>query len=488
MANVAALYSRVSTEEQVERGHSIPFQKESLEKEAKRQGLPFRHYSDEAKSGGSTNRASFLRMLADIETGEISKVIVFDLSRSTRDLKDLLIFQETLKDRGVELISLSEHIDLKTDEGDFLFKIKGVINERYRKDIAKRVSIYMHQKAKKGDFCGGQAPFGYVEDKLTKRLMIDKAESEVVKKMFNWFEQDPFYRGVTVRLNREGYRTKRGQTFAQSTVRRILTNPVYKGIQTFGKRPGGKAFVSQDKWLFAKGNFEPIISEEQFNRVQLIVKNKKREKRNTKHGIIYLLSTLMRCECGASINGYSQRKKGYHKLYSYYACHNNQSKGTCDRKRVKKTEIESSVIDYIKSYAKTHFEKSEIESVIKGQEINSAQEKLKRFNMEITKLESRKKKIYLLYEDDRVNKEDVINRIREIDTTLNSVKYQRDMLQNEISPKERSKREDVLERINKLNEDFDSLKEEVKRDILRQLIKGILLKKNGEIEIDLYEI
>lgn len=489
MANkIAALYSRVSTEQQVERGESIPFQKRCLEKKAIELGYSFVHYSDEGVSGGSTKRADFLRMLSDVESDKYNAAFFYDLSRVSRDMLDSLLLRKTLDEHKVEIFSVSEDIDFKTDEGDFMYKIKGLVNERYRKDLIKRVKATMWAKAERGDFCGGQTPYGY--DAKDKKLIINEAEAEIVRKIYNRFEDDPFFRGVTVWLNDAGYRTKKGTTFAQSTVKRLLTNPVYKACQTYGKRPGSKKYAPKEKWITVKCSFDPIISEEQFDRVQSLIKEKKREKRQMKYGTVFLLSTLLRCECGGSLNGYTMLKKSSGKLYRYYKCHNNTSKGgrICPGNSLRKDVIEALVMNKIRERVGLHFEEAETQHVVESREKNSPSKILERIDVTLVKLRAKQRRQLELYEEAAVPKDILLKRMKDISDEIEKEELCRSSLERELDPSRKSTRLNLIERINQLNGNFISLPDVTKKDILRQLVKAIIVKRNGEVDIELFEI
>lgn len=489
-SKVAALYSRVSTQEQVDRGESIPFQKECLEKKAREMGYSlFRHYCDEAKSGGSAKRLGFLRMLSDIESDSIGAAIFYDFSRSSRDLTDLLLLRRTLEDRNIVIATCSEKIDLNTDEGDFMFKVQGIVNERYRKDTIKRVKAKMWDKASKGEYCGGITAFGYKAVK--KHLVQDERESHIVREIYNRFEGYPYYRGITVWLNKMGYRTREGKEFAQSTVKRILISESYKGYLTYGKRSeGSKVYLPKEKWTIRKGDFEPIISEEQWNRVQKIIAERKFVRPQKKHGVRFALSCLMRCECGGTLNGYTMVKKPSGKMYCYYKCHNSTSKGitVCSGNTLRKEEIERLIIDKIRTDVKLHFEEQEAKSVADKERTISLEEQLKRIEKNISDLDAKKVRCLDLYLDEKYAKEELDERVCKIKKDREELESVREKIRYEINPKEKEKRQDIYERIKALNGDIFSLSDNAKGDIIKQVVKSVSVSRNKDVGVELYDL
>ena len=483
---IALGYSRVSTKEQVERGSSIPFQKEKVKEKAKELGYILKQqYSDDGISGGSTARKDCNDMLASLDGENVQAVIFYELSRTTRDLYDLLYLKKILEEKGIRLVSVAENLNLDTDEGDFMFKMQGLVNERQRKDTIKRVRAKMMDKHKKGEWCGGQVPYGFnIEgNKSSAHLVINEFEADIIRQIYNRFERRPFFRGIVRWLNENGIKTKRGETFAQSTVKRLLTNPIYKGIQTYGKRPASKGYAPKEKWLYEKANVKSIISEEQFDRVQNIVKNRPRIEKKRKHNVIYILDGgLMRCECGATLNGYTQPKPNG-KLYFYYKCHNYMSKGSsvCKRPALVKSEIEQKVLQGISEKVKLQFEESEAREI--GE--NSPVEELSRIEKHIQGLNARKQRLLDLYEDGSIEKDMLIKRMGKATLEIEQADDNKRRVEQEMDPKNKANRKTLME---KVNAGWDAMTDSEKKRVLKQLVKSLVVYYNGEVELELYEV
>lgn len=487
MAKIQALYSRVSTDIQREKGFSVPRQKEWLEEEAKiRKFKNIKHYPDNGYSAKDINRPSFKKLLSDIENESVDVVMVYKSDRIARHTVDLLGFIDLCEKHKVEFISLSEKFDTTTPTGRLTITILASLAEWERGQTVERVRDVMWSKVEKGDFCGGQPSLGF--DVKDKRLIHNEKEADIMRQIYDRFEDELSYRGLTVWLNSRGYKTKRGTTFAQSTVKRLLTNPIYKGYQSFGKRVGGARVLDKNAPVF-KANVEPIISEEQFERVQYLIKTKKNEKRQLKHGQIFLLSGLCKCECGSSLDGYPQFKKSNGKLYCYYICHDHTQKGTCIYKiRIPKEDLETKVIEEVRRMAKIKFEEAEAAEFAKRNNKDTANENLKRVETSIRDLKAKKGRLIDALADGSLPKEDVVKKFDKITLDLEDAEKERQILLAEINPAERQKRASLLERVNELNGDIFSLKTEDKKSILKQLIKEIRVSKSGEVEVDLYDL
>jgi|GEM_PF-1688951 len=486
---ITACYERVSTEIQRDKGFSIPRQKEMNEEEASRHNLKnIRHYVDNGISAANPNRPALLQLIEDIGAGEVKTVITYRYDRIARDVRSLLTFLDKLKEYEVDFISLQERFDTTTAIGKAMLTLVGTFGQLERDTTIERVRSAMFQMAKQGKFCGGQAPYGL--DIKDKKLIVNEQEAAVVKKMFAMFEDYQSFRKITVWLNREGILTKRKTTFASSTIKRILQNPIYKSFQTFGKRPGSGKFISKDKWLITKINLEPIVSEKQFDRVQRIILSRHFALPKPV-GTVYLLRGLFRCHCGAIITGYTSSKinRRNPRAYSYYKCSGRIGKGNCSQKSIDKKEIENTVLDYIKQRANLYFSKAETEEAVNKLKSNiSAEDRLQKIEVSLKNISSRQNKLLALFENSSIDRKILEKRIFELKKEEEKLLLEKDKLSLEISPKTKNKRIDVLQEINSLNGELFSLPDITKREILRQLIKSINLDKNGKLHIELFEL
>ncbi len=490
MDKITALYSRVSTDMQREKGLSIPRQKRWLEEEARKSKLKnFRHYVDNGYSATNQERSDYKRLIEDIKEGKVNTVGVYQYNRIARDLKDLLNFVELLKENDVDFVSISENIDTTTPTGKLMFNVYGSLAQWEREMTVERVTEVMDDMAKRGKFCGGQAPLGY--NIKNKKLLKNPDEAKTVKKIFNTFEDKKAFRKTASLLNSLGYRTKKRHTFDAKQIKRTLLNPIYEGYQTWGKKRHGATKVSsKENWIIAKTDVEPIISRKQFERVGRIIRQRdftppKRSKR------IYLLSTLIYCgNCGAKMVGnHFKANRSNKKSYSYYACRDNTNKGTCNMKRKNKEKVDKLVLDTIKKEAKLRFAEMEAKEVDKKNNGNNKGiEQIEQIDKQIKNIEDKKERLLTLFVNAEFDKDKLKKHNSKLDKEQDQLLSQKDKLLQKANSKNKKGTVVTLAQVNKLNGNIYSLPEETKQKIIRELIRKVTINKEGKIGIEMYEL
>ena len=170
-----------------------------------------------------------------------------------------------------------------------------------------------------------------------------------MKRIFETFLETKSLRKTTHTLNSNGVRTRKGVTWAASSIHRILSNPTYAEKIWYGKRKtdaetGKLKKVQYDGWKVADGQHEAIIPKKLFVDTQDGLHAIAKKPTRASHS--YLLSGLLRCgKCGGGMYGYTMTKKSG-KEYGYYKCHNFSSKGSsvCLGNTVRAKDLEDFVV------------------------------------------------------------------------------------------------------------------------------------------------
>ncbi len=317
------IYVRVSTEEQAENPEgSIKNQEQRLREFVKLKNLvaPFGEvagvYSDPGFSAKDMNRPGFQRLLKSIERREINLILVTELSRLTRSMKDFGLLQEFLIKSDCEFLSLRENFDTSSATGGMVLNIMASISEFERRQTAERISQAFLARAKRGLYNGGSVPVGYSIDPDRKgNLVIVAEEATLVKLVFETFLKKETMAGTAKWLNQEkielpatmrGGGNFRSGIFRIDTIHKILRNPIYAGIRAYRVRKG-PGFVTEQ----TKAIWEPIIDPDTFDRVQeLLTKNRYRKRTHLNQRFPFTLSGVMYCQtCGQRMSGKSAHGK-----------------------------------------------------------------------------------------------------------------------------------------------------------------------------------
>lgn len=490
MQKVQALYSRVSTDIQRDKGFSIPRQKEFMAEEAIRHSFKnIQHYVDDGFSATDANRPAYNRLMADIQDDRISALIVYRYDRVARSPKDLILLVDMLHSKGIDFLSVAEKFDTTTPSGKVMMIMVAALAQFERDMTIERVTEAMWHKARKGDFCGGQPPYGY--DVKDKGLIVNEDEAGIVKEIYRKFYEVRSFRAVVHWLNNKQYKTKRGQEWPSSTVKRILQNPVYKGYFTYGKRKqGSTVYLPQDQWLVVKGDYPALISEQEYDRIQAIIKQRA-FKHPKRHGKVYIISGLFRCECGGSMNGYTYPKKtGSQQVYTYYRCHNHISKGTavCKGNSIRKSVVEELVLKKIADVARLKFDEDETAKVL-GMNTDAPDEViLKSLRKNVESLKNKKKKLLTLYLNDELDKQLLLEQEASLEKEIEKTQERIQGINFKNSPEERGKRVDMLKKVRNLNGKLSEMPDEIKKDILHQVIKEVRITYDRKISIQVYDV
>ncbi|HET9672679.1 MAG TPA: recombinase family protein [Actinomycetota bacterium] len=230
-------YCRVSTEEQAAEGFSIDGQAEKLRAYAELHDLgPVMLIEDPGRSGKNLERPGLQQLLAMVEQGRITNVLVWRLDRLSRNLGDLILLADTFGKHGVGLHSFTEKIDLSSATGRMFYNILGAFAQFYREQLAENVRLGMQQAAREGRWTN-RPKMGY---DLVDGHLIPNAEAPIVRRIFA-LRAD----GLSLREIEERTRVK------YSTVRAILHSRIYLG-----------EVLLSGEWF--PGHHESLVSPQQF--------------------------------------------------------------------------------------------------------------------------------------------------------------------------------------------------------------------------------
>ncbi len=266
-----AAYCRVSTgsDEQL---NSLINQRKFFEDYAARRGDTLVEiYADRGISGKSmANRTEFKRLLSDSSKGGFDAVLVKDISRFARNTLDFLTGIRFLKTQGVDVIFIGANQKV-LGESEFVLTLFAALAQEESCALSKKIIFGKKQGAK-----GGRVPniiYGY--DKIdTYTLCINEAEAEVVRDIFSMYINEGMgYRKIAAALNDMNIPTKLGNKWNPKGIKRILTNPIYKGVLVNNKTEtrdfllGIRGEVPENERYYHVRRELAIVGEEEFEEV-----------------------------------------------------------------------------------------------------------------------------------------------------------------------------------------------------------------------------
>lgn len=316
-------------------------------------------YVDEARSATTDDRPSFQHMIRDAASGNFSAVIVHKLDRFSRNRYDSAIYKKQLRDHGVRVESVLEHLD-DSPESVILESLLEGMSEYYSKNLAREVRKGQNENALKCRHNGGQPLYGYSVDK-DGYYVINEYEASAVRTIFNLIAAGHTYKETIKLITDRGYRTRSGNKFTHSTLYHMLHNEKYNGTYVYNRtvpqsKGGKRTSVSRpdDEILKIPGGMPAIVDMPTFLEVQRIMKRRNSQSsRAAGHAKeVYLLQGLIKCgNCGASMVGARRRDGRNKKLRISYECNGRKRKTTnCMMRNISRDLVENLVIDYIEQY------------------------------------------------------------------------------------------------------------------------------------------
>jgi site-specific DNA recombinase len=321
---IAAIYIRVSTEEQAEKGYSLQEQERVCREKANGLGASeIIVYADEGISGGILERPALTRLREAIRRKQINVLVCRDPDRLARNLTHQLIIADECEKNGVRL-EFTGWEWKNTPEGQLFFAIRGAISQYEKEKIRERMRRGKIQKALSGLEPNKAKVYGYTYAP-DGQAVVDESEAAIIRQIFSWFTaEDVGIFEIAKRLNNMGVVSPGGVNYwHKQTVKYILRNETYAGRHIYNMRDWSDVknnkFVKdkakaaprpEDEWITVP--FPPIVSDKIF----AIARDKLIRSRRLWAGKpkrTYLLSGLLRCgDCGNSMTGmldrYNRRK------------------------------------------------------------------------------------------------------------------------------------------------------------------------------------
>lgn len=407
----AVMYARYSSDNQ--RCESIDAQLRLMKSFANDNSIIIvGQYIDEAQTGKRDDRKQFQQMLSDSKVqSDWQLVLVHKIDRFARNRYDSAFYRRDLKKHQKYIISAAEQFDDSPESLMLETMIEGMA-EYYSKNLSREVMKGLTENALHGKHCGGVPPLGY--DIQNSYYVINEFEAQAVAMIYKMFLDGEGYGSIITSLNKHGYRTKRNALFTKNSIYEILKNEKYTGTfiynktetrnEVTGKRNGHK-YKSEEDIIRVENVLPVIITKNDFQKVQEILKNRSRAYTNHAKEI-YLLTGKIKCGmCGGSYVG-SRRVNSVGAVYSSYVCNIKQrsSGKRCNNGCISRDWLEDIVLKAIDTII-MQFEKNGIDDVYEAYSLDK-------------KLDSLAQQNAIKKEIDEVDKQ--IDRITDVITNVNS--------------------------------------------------------------------
>ena len=336
-------YVRKSTEGEERQALSIESQKDSV-----RNTFPDLEIVDILEEKYSAfkpyNRPVFEEMIRRIKSGEASGILSWHPDRLSRNEIDASTITYLVRTGIIDDLKFGSYNFDNSPEGIMMLQLALSQSQYFSSKLGKDVKRGLEKKVSLG-WLPGLAPEGYLNDmrleKGQRTIITDKKRSILLRKAFDLMLTGAYTAQEVLNIlnNEWNYRTVKkrkigGGPLARSVWYKMLSNPFYTGVIVYN----GKE---------SKGRHKPLITLDEFNRIQEILGLRGCKRRPQKHNFAY--SGMFKCAvCGCGITAehktkYLKAKKEV-KGYDYYHCTHKKKEANCRQGSVEENDITDEVV------------------------------------------------------------------------------------------------------------------------------------------------
>ena len=481
-------------------------------------------YIDEGITGTQAKkRPAFMKMIEDSKTGKFNLIVTREVCRFARNTVDTLTHTRELKGRDIEVYFVDDNIWTMEGDGELRLTIMATLAQEESRKVSERVRAGQHISRSKNILYGCGNILGYdlkrnigedgKWDAAENTYIINPEQAETVRMIYDLYEEGHGALKISKILTERKRLNASGRNRWEPTnILRILDNATYKGYICYNKS-GSNNYLEQkrivnrnrDTYEYHKGNWEPIISEEQWNRVQKLKSSKQRitivHDGNVVSKCIKNSSNIwvnkLRCSCGSCF-----RKNRYHKAIdgtlSYnFVCYNQirygkasgrakigaDTEGYCDEPSITEWKMDMMSELFMNQIWKSRKDDllsliDEITDYYKADSQKNAENSILFIESQIEKLQQKSKNILDIFADGQITKEEFSDMRRSYEKEIEDLKNQKNTVseQNE----QYSRCFDNLASISKVLGEMIDLSDE---KIVKQFIDKILISvvpQNGK--------
>lgn len=420
--NDALTYTRVSSDEQRQKGYSLDYQQKMTQEYCKDKHFTIIRQFSESYTAKKPGRPAFNEMLKFAKQKGIKNLVFLKSDRASRNPVDSaqLSYMAEYEGFNVHLIQDNLILSPKSKPQDFLiFEINNCFSNLYPRNLSNEVSSKMLEKAEQG-YYPSKHMCGYQTEYIAKRayLKIDPAKAPYIREIFEKYATGQYsYRLLATEMRLKGFMVSKCVKCGKNNIEDILNNPIYMGDFMWN----GKRY---------KGKHDPIVSPELYYQCQKIIKQRSQGISKTRN---FLYTGVIRCKkCGCQLVGEIKKNK-----YIYYHCTGNRG-GDCHKKWIKEEYVNDVFSDFLKSLTIPDKYMPQINDCIKYQiteERKYNKDKYEAAKIKYDKLKSRADNLFNIYLDGDIDKETYQAKNRELAVELDylsSIMHNTNLQDNKI--------------------------------------------------------
>lgn len=450
---------------------------------------------EEVVSGESlASRPKMLKLLELVNTGMYAGVVCVDIERLSRgsSLESGYIMQ-VLQSNSCKIITPSKTYDLQNESDEQFTDMKFMFSRYELKTITKRLVRGRNQSASEGKFLGSVAPYGYRPYKLKgvkgNSLKIIPEEADVVRMIFDMYgTQGIGYNTIAYKLNQMHIPSQNG-SWAQTSITNILNNETYLGKIRWKYEPTKKIVqngmlvkkrVSNSNYELYDGLHEPIVTQEQWDRVKEMQRSKQHFSVNASKALMNPFATILFCEqCGATMKRNVPSKK--QTTAPWYRCPNRQ----CNCKAMKCNFVEEAVFNAMRDWLREYTIKIDSDHI---QDDNSYQTALALIQEQLATLQEQQDKICTLLEQGVYTVEMFSKRNASISKELKRLQSDEADLLGKLSAQQSGEdsRRKIIPATQHILDSYDTLTIEEKNQLWKAVLVKITVFRTQDNEFSLH--
>ena len=437
-------------------------------------------YVDEGLTGATTTkREDFHNMVADAKAGKFDLIITKEIPRFARNTLDSIQYTRELLSYGVGVFFQSDNINTFEEDGELRLTIMSGIAQDELRRLSSRVKFGHQQAIKNGVVLGNGRMFGY--DKENKRLVINEAEAQMVRELFELYATNNYsMKQIEDLFWERGYRNHNGNKISHSTMSNTISNPKYKGyyvgnkvkiIDMFTKK---QKFLPPEEWVMFKdetGDIVPaIVDEDLWERANEVLQRRSKDVKRRQNLVNHpnLMTGKILCtHCG---NTYYRRdnKDRMGNINSRWVCSGKINNGAnfCPSFGIYENEIKPilfEVFSETSGVAGEQLTKTYMELLAQLEGENSLQDDINRVKQQIDAEQKKKSKLLGYNASGEITDKDFISLNRECTKAIEDAEVRLFELEQQWSSKQEHK--EHLEHIRRI---LDQAKEDAKKGIINK--------------------